>query len=126
MFKVAKEDASKQQDKQVNETGVPSLTKEAKGGKQSTSYVKSRVGVVTSGGMDKYNTGPRDTGASDLFVDVPLNSSQLKAAVSGDEDFEKIDTSDHSHEGQSYSAYNGQPDHVRKYPKGFGKRNDEE
>lgn len=37
-----------------------------------------------------------------------------------DDSFENIGATDLAHEGKDHGSYNGQADHNRKYPKGFG------
>lgn len=53
------------------------------------------------------------------FVDIPL--TEEPASKPEEPDYEFIDARDTSHDGQQHRSYNGQADHVRKYPPGFGK-----
>lgn len=55
-------------------------------------------------------------GASE-FVDVSLDDPVQERE---DPDYEMIDSNDTSYDGEQHRSYNGQPDHARKYPKGFG------
>ncbi|GIZ37169.1 hypothetical protein CKM354_000062700 [Cercospora kikuchii] len=59
-------------------------------------------------------------GASE-FVDVPLDDPVQERE---DPDYEMIDSNDTSNDGEQHRSYNGQPDHARKYPKGFGKESE--
>ncbi|KAM3423483.1 hypothetical protein BST61_g911 [Cercospora zeina] len=54
------------------------------------------------------------------FEDVPLDDDPVQERE--DADYEMIDYNDTSYDGVQHRSYNGQPDHTRKYPKGFGKK----
>ena len=132
----AKQNATEMYGKQHNKTDTMSVFKPAYGMKYPPNKVKHSVQettvnssrskdeymVNTSRSKEGYNGGYIGANTAAPFVEVPLNSSQSSTGSSEDDDFEKIGTADFSHGGQSYSAYNGQPDHVRKYPKDFGKK----
>lgn len=132
----AKQNATEKHDNQHNKTNTMSVFRSAyemkyppnktKRGVQETTVTSSKSKdeymVNTSRSKEGYNGGYIGADTAAPFVEVPLNSSQSSGGSSEDDDFEKIGTADFSHGGQSYSAYNGQPDHVRKYPKNFGKK----
>ncbi|KAF2213038.1 hypothetical protein CERZMDRAFT_96711 [Cercospora zeae-maydis SCOH1-5] len=56
------------------------------------------------------------------FEDIPLDDDPVQERE--DPDYELIDHSDTSYNGEQHRSYNGHPDHARKYPKGFGKDGD--
>lgn len=125
MSEPAKQNATKKQGKQPNRSGITPPIKSTKEIKQPPSHTKllfQETRVITRRGKDAFKEGSRGADTAAPFIEVPLNSSQSSVEVSYDDDFEKIGTTHFSHEGQSHSAYNGQPDHVCKYPKDFGKK----
>ncbi|PPJ57087.1 hypothetical protein CBER1_00469 [Cercospora berteroae] len=67
-------------------------------------------------GKEGFKAGAK-YGASE-FVDVSLDDPVQEPE---DPDYEMIDSNDTSYDGEQHRSYNGQPDHARKYPKGFGK-----
>ncbi|CAK1361365.1 hypothetical protein CB0940_03249 [Cercospora beticola] len=67
-------------------------------------------------GKEGFKAGSK-YGASE-FVDVSLDDPVQERE---DPDYEMIDSKDTSYDGEQHRSYNGQPDHARKYPKGFGK-----
>ncbi|KAI5367802.1 Putative oxo-4-hydroxy-4-carboxy-5-ureidoimidazoline decarboxylase [Septoria linicola] len=94
----------------------PAMTDEEK--KQALAklrHVLKQTGISSGQGTQKTQKGLEHAG----FVDVPLTAES--ADVPEEPDYEFINARDTSHDGQQHRSYNGQADHVRKYPSGFGK-----
>ena len=93
-------------------------------GGQQKQYPKNLTQLLEETGMkskskkgeEGFKAGAK-YGASE-FVDVSLDDPVQEQE---DLDYEMIDSNDTSYDGEQHRSYNGQPDHARKYPKGFGK-----
>jgi len=67
-----------------------------------------------------FEDGSRAANTGAQFENVSLDCVSEVEDSGNDDSFENIGATDLAHEGKDHGSYNGQADHTRKYPKGFG------